>query len=336
MDIERVDLSDGAVADAWYEVYARADRFERPYAVPWLRGEIAEEFTPSLRADTGAYAGRVEGRIVCVGTVHLPLLDNTHSGTLDVYTDPDHRRLGYGAQMLAHLEGLARERERGRRAVYVEASYPYASDQQGIGSAAPDFLRAQGYHFGLGDIMRSLSLPLSADLLRSLGEGVAGHHEGYRLETFSGRVPDAWAADYVRLDASIATDAPSGTLEVEAGTTDLASFREHEERLARQGRTTYSAVALFGEEVVGYTVASVPRPDPSRGFQWGTLVAKEHRGHRLGLALKVVNLQQIQAQEPGMRSIVTWNAEENEQMIGVNDQIGFLPVERLAEFEKRW
>lgn len=334
VEIERVALSDSATVDAWHEVYERADRFERPFACPWFRGEIEVEFEPSLRTDSALFAGVVDGHVVCAGTLELPLLDNTHTANLGVFTDPPHRRRGYGSAMLAHLEALVRGR--GRRTAYLEVNYPMGSAADGRGTVAPDFARARGYSFALGDIMRLLSLPVGDEHLTALAAGAAARHRAYRIECFRGPVPQAWVEDYIGLDAHVATDAPTGALEVEAGTTDLASFREFEERIARQNRVSYSAIALHGETVVGFTTVGVSRLDPSRGYQWGTLVAARHRGHRLGLALKVANLQQVQTSEPALRSIVTWNAADNKHMIAVNEDLGFVPVERFAEYEKRW
>ncbi|MGN6723945.1 MAG: GNAT family N-acetyltransferase, partial [Marmoricola sp.] len=118
--------------------------------------------------------------------------------------------------------------------------------------------------------------------------------------------------------------------------TAVEPFRDAEERLVRQGRISYHALALWEDEVVGFTTVSVAGSDRSKGYQWGTLVAAKHRGHRLGLALKVANLRQIQQHEPQMRAITTWNAESNGPMISVNEQLGYVAVERLGEFEKRW
>jgi RimJ/RimL family protein N-acetyltransferase len=43
----------------------------------------------------------------------------------------------------------------------------------------------------------------------------------------------------------------------------------------------------------------------------------------------------LQANEPELRKVVTYNAEVNEHMIRVNELLGFRPTARLAELQKR-
>jgi hypothetical protein len=57
--------------------------------------------------------------------------------------------------------------------------------------------------------------------------------------------------------------------------------------------------------------------------QWDTIVRREDRGHRLGMLLKLANLAALEEQMPGHPSVLTWNAEENRPMLGVNEAIGF-------------
>jgi RimJ/RimL family protein N-acetyltransferase len=78
----------------------------------------------------------------------------------------------------------------------------------------------------------------------------------------------------------------------------------------------------------------VPKHDPGHVFQWGTLVAAGHRGHRLGMATKAHNLLWVMAEEPGRTSLVTTNAEVNRHMIAVNEALGFRPVERHVELHR--
>ena len=57
--------------------------------------------------------------------------------------------------------------------------------------------------------------------------------------------------------------------------------------------------------------------------QWGTYVHRDHRGHRLGAAVKVANLRALQRQRPDIRRIDTSNAETNSWMVSINERLGF-------------
>ena len=53
---------------------------------------------------------------------------------------------------------------------------------------------------------------------------------------------------------------------------------------------------------------------------------REHRGHRLGVAVKVANLRLLQRERPDITRLTTYNAEVNSHMIGVNEALGFRPL----------
>ena len=63
--------------------------------------------------------------------------------------------------------------------------------------------------------------------------------------------------------------------------------------------------------------------DPGSGHQMLTGVTREHRGHRLGLLVKVAMLEVLRAAEPQLERIDTWNAESNRYMIAVNEALGY-------------
>jgi hypothetical protein len=86
--------------------------------------------------------------------------------------------------------------------------------------------------------------------------------------------------------------------------------------------------------VAAYSQIYVGADDPI-AYQWGTLVRREDRGHRLGLAVKVANLRLLQARFPRVASVATFNAASNVHMISVNEALGFVPTERSGEFQKR-
>jgi len=104
----------------------------------------------------------------------------------------------------------------------------------------------------------------------------------------------------------------------------------------RQGRTKYNTVALSRDgDVVGYSDLATTVHEPGRAYQWGTLVRPQDRGHRLGVALKIANLRLLQAERPDVVRVTTYNAEVNEHMIGVNEALGFRPIARLGDFQKK-
>jgi hypothetical protein len=80
-------------------------------------------------------------------------------------------------------------------------------------------------------------------------------------------------------------------------------------------------------QIVGYAT--------SRWYadQWDTIVAPEHRGHRLGTLIKVANLELARAQRPELRVIDTGNADSNPYMVSINEAIGFRPYRRVSEWQ---
>ena len=149
-------------------------------------------------------------------------------------------------------------------------------------------------------------------------------------------MPDELLHGWAELTSSLATEAPVGELELEPETVSVEVVREREETLARQGRTKYNTVALSASgEVVAYSDLATTVHEPDRAYQWGTLVRRAHRGHRLGVAVKVANLRLLQRERPDLRRLTTYNAEVNSHMIGVNEVLGFRPVGRLGDFQKK-
>jgi GNAT superfamily N-acetyltransferase len=83
------------------------------------------------------------------------------------------------------------------------------------------------------------------------------------------------------------------------------------------------AVAPDGEFVGNTEVHVHEAPGSTLGYQENTLVMPEHRGHRLGLGLKVATHRQLAERSPQLRSLVTWNSHVNPWMIQVNEKLGY-------------
>lgn len=336
LSIRPLDPHDDAGLAAWHATYLAADTHGREHAVPWMleemRAELRDADNPGSRSL--AWSGWVDGQVVVTGYLRLPLLDNLRQAEVDVHTLPDRRRRGYGTAMLEHL--VSEARGQGRDLLTAEAAYPYASPADGAGHPSADFLTRRGFRFGLGDVQRVLDLPADEGPLRALADEAAPYHRDYRLQQFTGAVPDDLLASFAELIGALMTEAPTGDLEREPEVFDVDRIRADEKMFAESGRTKYTTVAVAGDgTVAAYSELVVPRYDPGRVFQWGTLARPDHRGRRLGLATKVHNLLWLQRERPDLRRLSTYNAEVNRHMVAVNERMGFRPVERLGEFQRR-
>jgi GNAT superfamily N-acetyltransferase len=333
--IEELDLSDETAYAAWYAAYAEGESAGRAYPTTFAFEEIRAMLRgPSLAADHFGLQARLDGRVVGVATLKLPKLDNTETAEFHLNVVPAHRRNGAGSALLAEVEGRARAA--GRKVLIGMTGYPIDGPVDGAGSAQVEFLFSRGFTFGLGDVQRVLDLPAPAALLDSLLEQGAARQGDYTLRQFGDRVPDDIIESYGALVGSLMTEAPMGEIEREAEVYDPARIRSDEANLAAAGRSRVATVALSSAgDVVGYTELVIASYEPGKVYQWGTLVHRDHRGHKLGLTLKVRNLQLLQDKHPDLKLVRTWNADSNEHMIAVNDAMGFRPVERAGEFHKK-
>lgn len=334
LEIVEIDPYDEAQYADYYAVYAAAERADRgedadTWTLTEARAELRQKSSTMQRS---AYAGLDDGVLVVAAWLALPLKDNLHRANLGLYVAPIARRHGHGTAMLGRLEQEARRQ--GRTVVGAEVYWPYADSPDGSGAAGVEFARRHGYELALTDVRRRLSLPVDDALLDRLAREAARHHSAYTLRSWVGPVPDDLVEGWAALDASLETQAPTGGLDIEPMTPDVASVRETEELFDEQGRTPIDTVAVArAGTVVAYSQIVVDHSN--RAFQWGTLVRPQDRGHRLGIAVKAANLGLLQRERPDVTSVTTYNAEINAHMVAVNDALGYVPIERLGELQKR-
>ena len=64
-------------------------------------------------------------------------------------------------------------------------------------------------------------------------------------------------------------------------------------------------------------------------------MAAKHRGNRLGMLVKILNLRRLAAEHPSVERILTFNAAENSHMLAINVALGFRPAGYDGEWQRR-
>lgn len=307
----------------------------RAHQRPWAKRQSLRELTVDLRSTSTIerlepWVALVDGEVAGLAMLWFPLLDNTHFTWGEVDVDPRLRRRGAGGALVERL--AERTREEGRTTVLVESHVPDAEREH---HPHVRFAEQHGFVWGNTEILRLLDLPLDVTRLEQLADDAATRHHGYRVESFVGDLPGELRQSYCDCCNQLAVDAPTGELDFEAESLSPSTYVEESARMARQGRTMVHTVAIAPDgDVVAYNDLVVSADDPEDVMQWGTLVRREHRGHRLGMAVKVRGLQELARVAPQARRIQTCNAEQNAQMVGINEVLGFRRVEALLAYQR--
>ncbi|MEZ2390795.1 GNAT family N-acetyltransferase [bacterium RCC_150] len=286
---------------------------------------------------------RVDGRIVGTVDIALPLADNMDLAefTLDIL--PEFQRRGVGRQLLEAAEHFAKSE--GRTMIMVDTNHPASSlhgdaDKQltpgsGMGfvplaSREVDFAQRTGYTLQHIEQFSSCTLPLDSKLVAELeAEAQEANAGRYRLHHWTDRCPEQWIEAVAALENAagevVSDDAESTEADQQQLVFDARVLRQAEDAAVAQGRrTVVTAVEhVASGRIVGLTTISVLAQRQDVVFQDDTTVLQEHRGNKLGLLIKLSNMQRLSEQFPDARVIYTWNAPENRYLLTVNKQLGF-------------
>lgn len=288
-------------------------------------------------------AVRVDGPIVGVATTQTHAGDDADTSWITVLVRPEFRRRGIGTALADRAERLIAAAGRTKAIAYVPgrggggATIPSPTEFGAIRADAPETLFAAGRGYSFEQVARvsRLALPVTG-LHARLAAAEAASGPDYAARTWVGRTPEPWLDDRAVLATRMSTDAPSAGLEEPENVWTADRVRENDDRQERNPRTRLFAGAehLPTGRLVAFTILSVPQPLERAVHQYATLVLREHRGHRLGMLVKLANLAQLERVVPGHPSVVTFNAEENRPMLDVNEAVGFTPIGHESAWRK--
>lgn len=203
-------------------------------------------------------------------------------------------------------------------------------------SPATAFATTVGATNALVDVRRRLDTRhLDQARLDALLAEARARTAGYELLFWQGATPQEYLADVAYLDGRLLADAPMGDLAWEPEQIDAERVRGTDRALAARGRRRYHAGVRHQAtgRLVAWTLLDVGASTGWHAFQQITIVDPEHRGHRLGLLAKIENLRHLLAHEPAVQAIDTFNADSNEHMIAINEQLGFQVRDRWSNWQ---
>ncbi|MER6997676.1 GNAT family N-acetyltransferase [Streptomyces sp. NPDC000410] len=319
--------------------------------VPGAAPPCPADMTGSLRFPPPAtkledWVVRQDGRVV--GALRLALPDGAEVARVDqLLVHPELRRRGIGRALYGRALELAAGHGRSALAATVVEALP-GGPARDAGPAA--FAAAMGAHRSA--VPDGVHQWLDLDRHDPLADGVPEVPAGYSLVTWGTITPDEYAVRVSVLEQSLgdASDAGAEDSGDTANTSDTDDTDDTDDTEQQQIRTSYArefetmrvgrgrrayhtgVVHDASGALAGYTSVSKTTGNPEFALQGMTVVHRAHRGHRLGMLLKLANLEYVLRHEPAVRLIETANAEDNDAMIAVNASMGYVPYERWVSW----
>src|ERR1039458_1461068 len=242
---------------------------------------------------------------------------------------PSRRKEGIGTVFAEEILDFIRSEDR-TSAVWTVGS-PVSEESPGCA-----FSRALGARSVLSRLRRELDLTMvdERELKNLVKAKIDERDSGYEIVTWVDRAPDHLVEGVAQLVGRMSTDTPRGDLSWESEVWDASRWREKEDDAFHSGRGRLAAGAVNRSgRLVAFTDIGIWKQQPTVAEQWNTIVDPDHRGHRLGLVVKIANLRHLRREIPGALRLETWNANENTRMIAINELLGFQIVERVDEFQ---
>jgi len=281
---------------------------------PWrdvqVRDYLAETMPGERRISWIAEDDRLaEGESRVFAHVSILLLGDI--GVLEVLVHPDLRRRGLGRELVAVAA----------RRAYLEGFSSIGVEVIGDTPAIP-FYQALGFEQEYVETRSVLSLSkVDWETLSTMAGGISA---GYRIEYHPGGPPEELLEAYAQ--AKLEAQDEDGDLDLAPRSSDPQRLRDSLHTLHKRGLKPYIVLAIheLSGVVAGLTEVVVPAQHPERADQYDTIVVRDHRGFGIDRAIKARMLFELRSAEPGLLEVQTWNAQDNELMLKVNAELGYL------------
>lgn len=360
VQVEQLWVPDSLEDEGAADLVAAVDVARQVRMQTWGNDDLA--YTPEelLEAFNDPYerlvvlVAKINAHIVGRAGISMPLVENTGMAIVSLEILPRYQGGGVGRELLDAAEHYARGEM--RRTVLVETHHPASTleDQasgvinssRGDGALPLDsrevvFAHKTGYELQQVERFSACALPLDTDVLQQLKQRAAEvSGPDYAIHTWTDRCPRQWVRDMAVLEDIMGGDESvsaftSGEHDEQA---DDDRVREAETLASDSGRQTMVCAVEHRStgRLVGFTAISILGHRDDVVFQDETLVLQEHRGRKLGMLIRVCNLERLSLEQPAARTLYAWNAAEKPYMAAVNDALGFATAGYTGEWRKEF
>lgn len=312
----------------------------------FLPSEELPSFQPNEFETKRMLVARANGAIVGRALYETTKGGGADTAWLVVQVLPAFRRHGVGRALADAVEALAVAEGKAKAVTYVVSPDDGSDDRlaspTGFGSvpranAEVQFLLVRGYSLEQVERASRIALPVpAAELADRLAEATARSGPDYAIRSWVNGVPERWREDVAVLLTRMSTDEPQGNLDQpeDPWTVERLAAADLRDEANPRDRLTVAVEHLPTGRLAGFSELTVPVETDRAVSQESTIVLSEHRGHKLGMLLKVANFDHLQRERPGHPSIYTFNAEENRFMLDVNEAVGFVPFAYNGAWKK--
>lgn len=333
--------------DVLLERVGDMDMFE-PAALLFSRG-----MHPQYRRQWYLVASEVdvptrEEDVLGVACIELPMTDNPRLATVGVVVRRDRRREGLGSALHAAALEVARQHSRSSIQAWtweppmlpvggVELAAETADGVVDAKSPESQFLTAHGYVLGQVEQISRLELQEIDEATKRRDDALRNKHPEYEVITIRNDVPHRLFAGIAELCTAMASDTPSGAMDLEHELWDADRVSHSMEEVKTGDREQLLTVVrhIPTKRLVAFTRFFRDKSMLEVAHQWETLVLEEHRGRGLGMLMKVVNHAAVGEFWPEAQRLVTGNASENSHMRTINNALGFEPYAANGFWELR-
>jgi RimJ/RimL family protein N-acetyltransferase len=250
--------------------------------------------------------------------------DNLDLAWVELAIHPDHRRRGYGTAALRGACDLARSMGRSTVGWFGW-----------VGERTSGFAAAVGVEpKSVAVLRRQHLLELEPGLAERLAAEAEPHAREYDLLRIAAPTPADLLPDLAEATGAV-NDAPLDDLDMEDEVYTPDRIIAFEKAQLASDFRVYRVLARHraSGRLAGVTVVTVDGETPTIGHQLDTSVVAAHRGHRLGLLLKADMMRWLAEAEPQLATVDTFNAESNDQMVAVNERLGYRALGREHHFQ---